>query len=93
MILIDPRLPPAAPPPAATPPAPIHLASPAPPRYPRSAMYEAEPLTVSAAERELDGLPLVPCLAGSLAYIKEVRDKCLGAGIPAMAAAPAPGRG
>ena len=56
-------------------------------------MYEAEPLTVSAAERELDGLPLVPCLAGSLAYIKEVRDKCLGAGIPAMAAAPAPGRG
>jgi hypothetical protein len=37
--------------------------------------------------------PLVSCLAGSLDYIKEVRDKCLAAGIQAVAAAPHPGRG
>jgi hypothetical protein len=35
----------------------------------------------------------VACLAGTLPYVKEVRDKCLDAGIPAVAAAPAPGRG
>jgi hypothetical protein len=50
-------------------------------------------VNIRDAEEFLDGLPLVACLAGSLAYIKEVRDKCLDAGIPAMAAAPAPGRG
>jgi hypothetical protein len=36
---------------------------------------------------------LVSALSGSLDYVKEVRDKCLAAGIPAMAASPAPGRG
>jgi hypothetical protein len=51
------------------------------------------PLSVRDAQQALDGLPLIACLAGSLAYVKEVRDKCLAAGIPAMAAAPAPGRG
>jgi hypothetical protein len=51
------------------------------------------PLTAREAEEELDGLPLVPCMAGSLAEIKRLRDRCLDAGIPAMAAAPAPGRG
>jgi len=54
---------------------------------------DCDPITADAAEAELDGLPLVACLAGGLAYIKEVRDKCLAAGIPAKAVAPAPGRG
>jgi hypothetical protein len=36
---------------------------------------------------------VVSALSGSLDYVKEVRDKCAAAGIPAMAAAPAPGRG
>ena len=51
------------------------------------------PLSTEEALAELDGLPVVSVLAGSLDYIKEVRDKCLAEGIPAMAAAPAPGRG
>jgi len=38
-------------------------------------------------------MSVVSVLAGSLDYIKEVREKCLAEGIPAMAAAPAPGRG
>jgi hypothetical protein len=37
--------------------------------------------------------PLVSALAGSLDYVKEVRDKCAAAGIRAVAAAPHPGRG
>ena len=36
---------------------------------------------------------VVSVLAGSLAYVKEVREKCLAQGIPATAAGPAPGRG
>jgi hypothetical protein len=36
---------------------------------------------------------MISVLAGSLAYIKEVRDKCTAQGIDAVAAAPAPGRG
>lgn len=50
-------------------------------------------LTIADAEAALKGAPMVTCLAGSLGYIKEVRDKCLRAGIPATVAAPAPGRG
>ena len=50
-------------------------------------------MSIREAEAELDGLPLVACMAGSLAEIKRLRDQCLAAGIPAMAAAPAPGRG
>jgi hypothetical protein len=50
-------------------------------------------LTADEAELELDGIPLISCLAGSLDYIKEVRDKCLAEGIAAVASAPAPGRG
>lgn len=53
----------------------------------------SESLSIREAEQELDGLPLVACFAASLAEIKRVRDACLAAGIPAMAAAPAPGRG
>jgi hypothetical protein len=52
-----------------------------------------DPLSTEEALAELDGLPVVACLSGALAYIKEVRDKCLAEGIPAMATAPAPGRG
>jgi hypothetical protein len=52
-----------------------------------------DPMTVEDARVELDGLPLVAALAGSLDYVKEVRDRCLAAGVPAMAVAPAPGRG
>jgi hypothetical protein len=50
-------------------------------------------LTVDDAVRALDGRPLVSCLSGALSYIKEVRDRCLEAGIPSIAAAPAPSRG
>jgi hypothetical protein len=50
-------------------------------------------LTADDAVRLLDGRSLVPCLSGALSYIKEVRDKCLAAGIPSIAAAPTPSRG
>jgi hypothetical protein len=56
-------------------------------------MIDAERITASQAEELLDGRAVVSCLAGTLPYIKEVRDKCLAAGIPAIAAAPAPSRG
>ncbi|MCB9560843.1 MAG: hypothetical protein H6708_10590 [Kofleriaceae bacterium] len=51
------------------------------------------PLGAREAQELLDGLPVVACLAGSMDYMKEVRDRCLAAGIPAMVVAPAPGRG
>ena len=51
------------------------------------------PLTIADAEEMLDGLPLVPVMAGSIADIKRLRDRCLAEGIAAIAAAPAPGRG
>lgn len=50
-------------------------------------------LTVAGAAAALQGESVVPCMTGSLGYMKEVRDRCLGAGIPAVVAAPAPGRG
>jgi len=50
-------------------------------------------LTADDAVHALDGRPLVSCLSGALSYIKEVRDKCLAAGIPSIAAAPTPSRG
>lgn len=57
------------------------------------ACSSCDPLTHEQAFAELDGLPLVTALAGALDYIKEVRERCLAAGVPAMVAAPAPGRG
>jgi hypothetical protein len=57
------------------------------------ACSNCDPLTTDQAFAELDGIPLVAALSGALDYIKEVRDRCLAAGIPAMASAPAPGRG
>ncbi len=50
-------------------------------------------ITAEDAALELDGVPLVSVISGSLDYIKEVRDKCLAEGIPVLLAAPTPGRG
>jgi hypothetical protein len=56
-------------------------------------MTHRDRITALQAEELLDGRPVASCLSGTLPYIKEVRDKCLAAGIPAIAAAPAPSRG
>ena len=50
------------------------------------------PLTIDEAEQELDGLPLVPAMAGSIAEMKALRDRCLAAGIPVIVGCP-PGAG
>jgi len=50
-------------------------------------------LTADDAVHALEGRPLVSGVSGALSYIKEVRDKCLAAGIPSIAAAPTPSRG
>lgn len=52
----------------------------------------AEPLTVAEAEEMLDGIPVVPALAGSIDEIKRVRARCLAAGIPVLMGCP-PGAG
>ena len=44
------------------------------------------------AEDMLDGLPLIPAMAGSIADMKRLREKCLEAGIPALVGCP-PGQG
>jgi hypothetical protein len=49
-------------------------------------------LTTSVAEELLDGLPLVPAIAGSIPEMKALRDRCLAAGIPALIGCP-PGAG
>jgi hypothetical protein len=49
-------------------------------------------LTIAMAEEELDGLPLVPAMAGSIAEMKALRDRCLAAGIPVLVGCP-PGAG
>jgi hypothetical protein len=53
---------------------------------------DADTLTASQAEEFLDGLPLVPAMAGSIADMKTLRDRCLAAGIPALVGCP-PGSG
>ncbi|HVK77691.1 MAG TPA: hypothetical protein VM734_30510 [Kofleriaceae bacterium] len=55
-------------------------------------MSDREPLTIDQAEEMLDGLPLVPALAGSLDDIKRLRARCLEAGIPVLMGCP-PGAG
>jgi hypothetical protein len=50
------------------------------------------PLTVADAEEELEGLPLVPAVAGKLDEIKQLRARCLAAGIPVLMGCP-PGAG
>jgi hypothetical protein len=51
-----------------------------------------ERLTAGLAEELLDGLPLVPAMAGSIPEMKALRDRCLDAGIPALIGCP-PGAG
>ena len=51
-----------------------------------------EPLTADDAEQLLEGLPLVPAMAGSIAEMKNLRDRCLAAGIPVLVGCP-PGAG
>ena len=49
-------------------------------------------MTDREAEAFLDGLPLVPAMAGSIAEMRSLRDRCLAAGIPALVGCP-PGSG
>ena len=49
-------------------------------------------MTSREAEELLDGLPLVPASAGSIADMKALRDRCLDAGIAALVGCP-PGAG
>lgn len=49
-------------------------------------------LTGREAEELLDGVPVVPAIAGSIAEMKALRDRCLEAGIPALVGCP-PGAG
>jgi hypothetical protein len=51
-----------------------------------------ERMTTGQAEELLDGLPLVPAMAGSIPEMKALRDRCLEAGIPALVGCP-PGAG
>ncbi len=44
------------------------------------------------AEAELDGLPLVPVMSGSIQDMKSLRDRCLAAGVPVIVGCP-PGSG
>lgn len=44
------------------------------------------------AEELLEGLPLVPAMAGSIVEMKTLRERCLEAGIPALVGCP-PGAG
>lgn len=52
-------------------------------------MTARDPLTAAEADEMLDGLPLVPVLAGKLDELKQVRARCLAAGIPALVGCPA----
>lgn len=51
-----------------------------------------QPLTIAEAEALLADAPLVPAVAGSIADMKSLRDRCLAAGIPAVVGCP-PGSG
>jgi hypothetical protein len=46
------------------------------------------PLTIADAEEALDGLPLVPALAGSIDEMKRLRERCLAAGIAVVMGCP-----
>jgi hypothetical protein len=52
----------------------------------------ARSLTIAEAEEDLAGIPLVPVMAGSIAEIKALRERCLAAGIPVVMGCP-PGSG
>jgi hypothetical protein len=49
-------------------------------------------MTTQEAEELLAGLPLIPAMAGSMAEMKALRERCLAAGIPALVGCP-PGAG
>ncbi|HTR49704.1 MAG TPA: hypothetical protein VMJ10_03290 [Kofleriaceae bacterium] len=49
-------------------------------------------MTASEADELLAGLPLVPAMAGSIAEMKVLRERCLAAEIPALVGCP-PGSG
>ena len=49
-------------------------------------------MTEAEAEDLLDGLTLVPALAGSIPEMKALRERCLAAGIPVLIGCP-PGSG
>ncbi len=51
-----------------------------------------EPLTAAEADELLAGLPLVPAMAGSIAEMKALRERCLAVGIPALVGCPAAGK-
>ena len=51
-----------------------------------------EALTAAEADKLLDGLPVVPAMAGSIVQMKALRERCLAAGIPAIVGCP-PGAG
>jgi hypothetical protein len=46
------------------------------------------PMSPEQAEEELDGLPLVPAMSGSISEMKALRDRCLEADIPALVGCP-----
>lgn len=50
------------------------------------------PLSAAEADDLLDGLPLVPVMAGSIVEMKNLRARCLASGIPALVGCP-PGAG
>lgn len=54
--------------------------------------HHGRPLTAARAETLLDGRPLVAVTSGSIAEMKALRDRCLGAGIPVLVGSP-PGSG
>ena len=49
-------------------------------------------MTTDEAEELLRGLPLIPAMAGSIAEMKALRDRCLEQDIPALVGCP-PGAG
>lgn len=49
-------------------------------------------MTVDEAEEFLAGVPVIPAMAGSIAEMKSLRDRCLAAGIPVLVGCP-PGAG
>jgi len=49
-------------------------------------------ITAAEAEELLDGLPLIPAMAGSIPDMKALRDRCLAEGIAVLVGCP-PGSG
>ncbi|NVB85416.1 MAG: hypothetical protein HOV81_44035 [Kofleriaceae bacterium] len=48
-------------------------------------------ITREDADAMLDGLPLVPAMAGTIAEMKALRERCLAADIPAAVGCPSGG--